>query len=1068
MLSASDFQHQLAARSATLDEHLRGDLLVPDTSASACATGEARLRQWKEVVCQFSADGLGRRLAWDGIDVPHEVLAQRLRPGRLRDGCVPAAWTVQAWRLAQNMREPGDRNLLEQSQPHPFEDLLIGAVAAAGATLDESNPAWRQQFTEGARRSLCRDLLRQLSDILGRALEHEFSLYRVARHTDLTPASNAIYLSFIAELKSGHIGRFLIKYAAATREATLAIEQWISLHAELARHLAEDRHLLAARFPGLADTPVLAAQGGLSDRHEHGRTVVRLCFGPELTLYYKPRSLQLEAGATQLLSTFGAADLLPATIACGGHGWVAEATPGSAPPADYYQKAGQGLAMCWLLAATDLHDENVIASSRGPVIVDGEMFASPIPAQGIETGGASYLMNRAEDFSVLRSGLLPRWLSYGNGNLIQVSGLTAGRIFRTNIQAHGWRHVNSDAMALHIYTIDVTPAQSAATLPAPWVHAEDIVAGFRSVSQPLLQQDRRELLMDVARQALGGAQVRFLMRDTSVYTTLLNHVRHPRHSLTMLDREIQLESLTATFVTHAEPPHVWPLMHEEKEALLRGDVPRFTIPVDSCSLAPKAGSPVRLFDLSGIDTIAYQLGGLTESQVQLQESLIRASLASASTGPTDMSPPEAPAVQAPERHSRRAPSCLEASRIIARQLLESALPQDPLRPGSLTWIAPQLHGRGNHTTVRALGSSLYDGRAGIGLFFAALAHIDGDDSWRTAALGTFGLELKDSCPERWSEDLDSIRGGAVGRASVIYSLRASAHLLQEPSLAQAALRLQAAVHTNELETTTAADWVSGLAGEALVLGRDPTMISNGWKAAALARLQALATPFDENGRERAWPLPIIDSPDPLSRMQTGLSHGAAGIVQALALLGKEEPGGLSPGLRELVTAGNRFIDRHWDASSVNWRASAGAAPAPMSDSWAHGAPGILLVRACPEAAIGANPELAAAARARLARRDIAQWDHWASGNCGLIDMWLALGEADRAMAAADAMLLRAGPALDFRIPGSRFMSPGLFNGLAGIGFMLLRVAAPERLPSPLAPASPITPPWPQSLTDAAL
>jgi lantibiotic modifying enzyme len=140
------------------------------------------------------------------------------------------------------------------------------------------------------------------------------------------------------------------------------------------------------------------------------------------------------------------------------------------------------------------------------------------------------------------------------------------------------------------------------------------------------------------------------------------------------------------------------------------------------------------------------------------------------------------------------------------------------------------------------------------------------------------------------------------------------------------------------------------------------------------------------------------------------------------------------------------------------------------NAWCHGAPGIALAsrrlaehEARTGQAGGSGPILA---QARSALERLPEWgpnqaDHVCCGPLGRVDVLLtagpALGVADavpRARAIARRVLARARTRQHFRLstPGFeyRVFDPGFFKGLSGIGYTLLRLAAPDRLPSVLS------------------
>ena len=142
-------------------------------------------------------------------------------------------------------------------------------------------------------------------------------------------------------------------------------------------------------------------------------------------------------------------------------------------------------------------------------------------------------------------------------------------------------------------------------------------------------------------------------------------------------------------------------------------------------------------------------------------------------------------------------------------------------------------------------------------------------------------------------------------------------------------------------------------------------------------------------------------------------------------------------------------------------------------AWCHGAPGLALARALAATALQ-DPSLLADVTAALtttASVPVRLDDHLCCGSMGRSDVLLTVGELLRAPASIEAawrlalgVVRRAGAEGRYRLTSRgyefRAFDPGFFRGLSGIGYGLLRLAAPSRLPSILAFELP--PPVPRS------
>jgi lantibiotic modifying enzyme len=196
-----------------------------------------------------------------------------------------------------------------------------------------------------------------------------------------------------------------------------------------------------------------------------------------------------------------------------------------------------------------------------------------------------------------------------------------------------------------------------------------------------------------------------------------------------------------------------------------------------------------------------------------------------------------------------------------------------------------------------------------------------------------------------------------------------------------------------------------------------------------------------------------------SRPLTGFSHGASGIACALANLHTVTR---EPRLLAAAHAAIEFERAAFVPAAGNWidfrQPAAGTAPL-CATSWCHGAPGIALARL---ALLGEVPTSALAADLETALQTTRQAcsqtaDHVCCGNFGRFDILLhastVLDRSDLAMGVSDLAWRARRPAGTFRtfptdVP--EVAKPGFFDGLAGIGYVLLRLGAPQELPCVLA------------------
>lgn len=361
------------------------------------------------------------------------------------------------------------------------------------------------------------------------------------------------------------------------------------------------------------------------------------------------------------------------------------------------------------------------------------------------------------------------------------------------------------------------------------------------------------------------------------------------------------------------------------------------------------------------------------------------------------------------------------------------------------------------------GADLYGGALGIALFLAAYARIEGSAWARDLALRAVGPARR--AATGYDDANEVALGGLVGRGGQIYALAALGRLLDESALLTEANRLATRIEPRWIEADRSLDVVHGSAGLILaLLSLGPAVGEPGpgrrapiaLVRAASAHLVAMQQPPGA-----PWPGAVIGRSDALP--QSGFAHGATGIAVALARAGQ------ALGDDALFAAAARalaFERAHCAAEPGRWRMAPGDPRTPSG--WCRGGPGAALGRsAVLEASRGQLDDADAAMREVAEALAVMQLfppmplDHLCCGGLSVVDALLALSRADGAeavLAAAHARavwILRAARTRGHFVTGrADATEPSLFQGLAGVGYGLLRLIDPESVPCVSMLASP--------------
>lgn len=353
------------------------------------------------------------------------------------------------------------------------------------------------------------------------------------------------------------------------------------------------------------------------------------------------------------------------------------------------------------------------------------------------------------------------------------------------------------------------------------------------------------------------------------------------------------------------------------------------------------------------------------------------------------------------------------------------------------------------------GADLYAGTLGIALFLAAYARADGSAWARDLALRAVAPTRRAATQVDNTDDVAP--GGLVGRGAQIYGLATLGRFLDEPALLTEAHSLAARIEARWIEADRSLDVVHGSAGLILaLLSLGPAIAEPGASRrtplaqvrTASAYLMAMQQP-----RDAPWAGAVIRRSDTVP--QSGFAHGATGVSVALARAGQ------ALGDDALFAAAARalaFERAHCGVAPGRWRMAPGDARTPVG--WCRGAPGAALGRsAVLEASQGHLDDADAAMReiaealAFMQQLPPMPLDHLCCGGMSVVDALLALSRADGSgalLAAAHARaawILRAARTRGHFVAGTgEAADPSLFQGLAGVGYGLLRLTDPEAFP----------------------
>lgn len=1042
---------RMVARAATIDE-LLSEPPTHDLGRTAdMDVAERRLTAWRRSSANGDSDLFRRRLTRDGLSL--EDVRQRFAILDRSASGSPAAWIDDAgWVLAALESASGGR-ITPDDDPRPFEHLIRPAVDEAETRLWLiSGRERRELFTESGLSCLRLMLLDQLSELCAPPLYEQFAAQRTVAADGDQASEPSLYDRFVTDMTTGGLRRLFDEKPVLLRLIAVLSRQWIDAIGEFAIRLDADltsvRRDLAGRN---GPARVARIDGGLSDRHNNGRSVFIVTFEDGARAVYKPKDLRLDVAWHDLIVRLNGSmpplDLRAVrAIARDGYGWTEfvdhTACADERGCGRFFRRAGAWLALFHCFAATDMHQENVIAAADHPVPIDLETILQPPPAAPKTSETESAAFDAAAERianSVMAVGILPAYGRAPDTSVFAMGALTADWNSKIRIT---WIDVNTDRMRPTRNRVVDNANPNLPHVGGRYArfgeHPDAFLSGFEDYARFLSGLTRgRDLggLFD----GFAGAPVRKVVRPTRFYSMLLQRLKTPRS----LDDGITW-SAQADFIARLsdwdEPSDpTWAFHRSERSALLALNVPHFVLPSDGHAVRDFESAVATLAGPSGLDRARERVRNFDQPEIAWQIAVIRAN----TTQSTPVSSADAARLllRTDIAFTTAQDSFASEADRIAAEISEHAI----RRGRSAAWIGLDWMGDAEAFQLAPLGPDLYNGVSGIAVLLAAHAAVTRHEpsaELALAALTHLRKKLKDRNAARFARSLGI--GGATGLGSVIYAMTVIAKSLGRRDLLSDAHAASALMTDELIAADKRLDALGGSAGAILALLR---LYRDTRAEDVLSRALACGDHLlrqERTGPEgaRSW-VGYGLGEKPLN----GMSHGAAGFAYALASLAE------ATGRDDFRAAASEciaFENATYDANHHNWPDLRHTGEPGWACRWCHGAPGIGLARAALLKQGGMN---ATALQTDIRNALVGVEQSWPTeidtlccGTLGSVEFLCeageALGRSDIRQIAAErlaAVVQAAGSAGDYRWnSGKRRFNLGLFRGLAGVGYTLLR------------------------------
>ena len=729
----------------------------------------------------------------------------------------------------------------------------------------------------------------------------------------------------------GYIDSLCESYLEMKRLLFLQIYQTINLMWEIETALQTDKNILVKRFCLENDFDhVICMDTRLSDCHRGGKTVTKLVLDNGCTLIYKPHNVQkellFEGIYEKFLNWCGLSGRRLHIMDRGTYGWeeyIERAGCNSNEEVErYFQRTGIMLFLCYLMGATDIHGENLLAMGEYTVLLDLETF--PGCHQQKKATNADQMVREAAANSVLYTGLLPV-MTWGD----QEAGVIVSALHKNSKQMTPFRlpvicQSNSSEIHIEYRSIEIKVSDSLPTFQNKVMNPADfeewICKGFGDAYDCMLE--RKQEITDELEGffAYGG---RVLLRHTQQYSMNLNMSLFPEFLKSREKRDLFLHVL--------DKQNMQTVVHAyERRALSRMDVPIFYVDGKGRDLLDGGGGKYpKFFAESPYEVWRRKAEALDAEDKKKQLRFIRLSLA----------------LLKDRREYHRDDDWTDSQeaviskedmlRQIAGMVCNMAVVYG--EDEDINWSGLRFYDEKSWSFVPH-GMYLYDGIGGIAVFLAMVLRKYPEDTF--ARIYKMVTEKLFSYTERLlknEEKSESAHSGAfIGEGSVVHTYL----LLYQITKRQIYLdyaKAHSEVLFKKADMDESSDFLSGLAGAVVVL----------MKLYKVTKEEGYLKASVELG-ERIWGHAVRQSlgygfPGVMQgKALAGMAHGNSGYILAYSYL-LEATGDRCYEKRicELLA----YEDSLYSKERGNWKdLRKGDSEGKDLNAWCHGAAGILLSR----------------------------------------------------------------------------------------------------------------------------
>ena len=938
-------------QAASIDELLSEDFETVPGEKSKTDIAALRLAAW----CRQSSSGnwelFSKRLERDGLTMS-QVL-ERFSGARLRSSVKLPDWVLNAIEIINHHQNTKNKQVIHNLEIPFFE--VFNSTVALGTSKLVSTGSPSKYLSDTALFSIQKILYSQLSELYTPYLYQEFQEFK----KDKVSGNHEKYFydQFIKNYQEESLLALWKKKPVFLRLTSTILSQWIACNREFIERLSQDWEEIETKFIASdrsKNLQLVEIESGISDLHNGGHSVYIAHLSNQQKILYKPKDCRLDFAWDALIQNLNEMnppiDLRAAKIIQkNGYGWSEFIEDPSCSDLKqierFFFRAGALLAMFHIFVGTDMHFENILATSEYPVPIDLEMIlqgTSPeLQTDSPLKKSISLAAHRANN-SVLNVGLLPTYIETTDKKIANIGGLnsTSGTKVRQI-----WSMVNTDQMFVEKKTFAREAPLNIPSFKGKSASLGDFLEHFMtgfSEYMLFIMKVRDQKGVGFFFDEFSELATRKVIKPTRFYHALIQRIKNPAQFDDGIIWSTELDFISRFSDWNKKIDFYWPLLKAERRDLSELNIPIFFNHVKLQQVINPNGLVFQSDLEPGLPRAILRLTNFDNKELQWQNQLIKASTFSYVKYQQHLNINEGTDIS----NGESLDFCdvlINEVKTISSTLIDLAIADDK----GASWLGIDWLGDSNTASrLVPLGHTLYGGNCGIAIFLAAYGrHFKDPEARKYALLSLSGLrsDICDSNAQRFARSIGI--GGASGLGSIVYSLTVIGELLEENKLIDDAIVAARLISKELISQDKSLDIIGGSAGAILCLLKLYQQTQENWvleKAVECGDHLLQTERMMVNGQQ-SW-LSNGFSEKPLN----GISHGASGFAYALSYLSKIS--GLDR-FHEAAYECLEYENANYDENYHNWPPSISnnLQGAPLRErlrtcQWCHGGVGVGLAR----------------------------------------------------------------------------------------------------------------------------